>query len=200
LADPIKQFVIEPLFEFKPAGIDLSFTNSALWMVFAVAVSSLFFMIASRKRAMVPDRLQSAGEIMYEFVANMVRENIGSRGKQYFPFIFSLFMFVLMGNLLGLIPTSFTFTSHLVVNAILAFLIFFMVIVFGFINHGTHFFDLFAPPGVPFVLKILLVPIEILSFIIRPITLSVRLFANMMAGHLVVCRGEFCDFCFRAIG
>lgn len=186
MADPVKQFVIQPIIPFEIAGIDLSFTNSSLWMTFAILASTTFFFAAINKKAIVPGRMQAMAEIMYEFVANMIRENTGAKGRQYFGFIFTLFLVVLMGNVLGLIPYSFTFTSHIIVTFALAFTVFMVVTVFGFINHGSHFLSLFSPPGIPFALKFLIIPIELLSFMIRPVTLSVRLFANMMAGHLML--------------
>jgi F-type H+-transporting ATPase subunit a len=186
VANPIDQFVIHPIAEFKIGGFDLSFTNSSLWMTIGAIISVSFLSIAMRRSALVPGRLQMAAEILYEFVGKMVSENIGKYGKHYFPFIFTLFMFILMGNALGLIPHSFTYTSHLIVTATLALLVFFMVIGFGIYNHGLHFFSLFMPPGVPLWLGVFILPIELMSFFVRPLTLSVRLFANMMAGHIVL--------------
>jgi F-type H+-transporting ATPase subunit a len=186
VAGPIKQFEISPIAPLHIGGFDVSFTNSALWMVIALVVSSSFLILATRQRAMVPGRLQLMAELLYEFVANMVRENVGPQGRKYFPFVFTIFVFVLMGNMLGMIPYSFTFTSHIAVTAVLALFVFLAVTIFGIFNHGLHFFSLFSPPGVPFLLKLLVVPVEILSFIIRPVTLSVRLAANMIAGHMVL--------------
>lgn len=186
MADPIHQFEIVPIVPFEVAGFDLSFTNSALWMVIGALTSATFLILASRKKAMVPGRLQMTAEILYEFVAGMIRENTGPKGRQFFPLIFTIFLIVLMGNVLGLLPYSFTYTSHIIVNFVLAALIFLMVTVFGIMNHGLHFFSLFAPKGVPFILQFLVVPIELLSFLIRPITLSARLFFNMVAGHLML--------------
>jgi F-type H+-transporting ATPase subunit a len=186
VADPLHQFVVTPIVDMNIAGVDVSFTNSALWMVIAGVVSTLFLSLAMRKPAMVPGRMQVMAEMLYSFIANMIRENIGTKGMQYFPLIFTLFMVVLMGNLLGLIPYSFTYTSHLIVTVALAFLVFLTVIIFGIAKHGTHFFSIFMPPGVPLWLVPLILPLEIISFLIRPITLSVRLFANMMAGHLML--------------
>ncbi len=186
MAGPVDQFVIKPIIDLNVGGYDLSFTNSSLWMMVAVVSMSLFFSIATRKKAIIPGRLQVVAESFYEFVANMIRENTGADGRQYFPMIFTLFIVVLMGNVLGLIPGSFTFTSHIIVTLALAMMIFFAVTIFGFINHGTKFLSLFSPAGVPFALKLIVVPIELLSFLIRPITLAVRLFANMMAGHLML--------------
>lgn len=188
MADPIKQFVITPLHEspLMVGGMDLSFTNSSLWMVLSIVVSIVLIGIGARKKSLVPGRMQALSEIAYEFVADMVKENIGSKGRQYFPFVFSIFMFVLMGNVLGLIPWSFTITSHIIVTGILAVLVFVAVTIFGLVNHGAQFFTLFAPAGTPWPLLLLIVPLELISFMIRPVTLSVRLFANMMAGHLMV--------------
>ena len=186
MADPIHQFVITPIIPFEAGGLDLSFTNSSLWMAIAVISSITFLSIAMRDKAMVPGRLQMSAEMIYQFVANMVRENVGSKGREYFPLVFTLFMVVLMGNMLGMIPYSFTYTSHLIVTAALALVIFLTVLIIGIVRHGLHFFKLFVPPGAPLWLFPLIIPIEILSFLVRPVTLSVRLFANMMAGHLVL--------------
>jgi F-type H+-transporting ATPase subunit a len=134
----------------------------------------------------VPGRTQVFAESMYEFIAGMVRDNIGSKGREFFPLIFTIFIVVLMGNMLGMIPYSFTYTSHIAVTMGLALSIFIFVTILGFVKHGTHFFSLFCPAGVPWALKPLIIPIEILSYLIRPVTLSVRLFANMMAGHLML--------------
>ena len=186
MADPIHQFVITPIIPFEFSGIDLSFTNSSLWMVIGAVLSSTFLIIASNKKAIVPGRIQATAEMLYEFIAGMIRDNTGPDGRKYFPLIFTIFVIVLMGNVLGLLPYSFTYTSHIIVTFALAFVIFIAVTILGFVNHGTHFLSLFAPPGVPLLLQVLIVPIEILSFLIRPITLSVRLFANMVAGHLML--------------
>lgn len=186
MADPIHQFTIVPLIPLHVGGVDLSFTNSSLWMMVAVVVSSVVLSMATRRKSLVPGRLQVMSEILYEFVANMIRENIGSGGRQYFPLIFTLFMIVLMGNLLGMIPYSFTYTSHIIVTMALALLIFFMVLVIGVVKHGLPFFSFLIPPGVPVWLFPLIIPIELISFLVRPVTLSVRLFANMMAGHLML--------------
>lgn len=186
MADPIHQFVITPIMPLEIGGLNLAFTNSALWMTIGAALATGFFYAAINNRQIVPGRLQAFAEIFYEFVAGMIRENTGEHGKQYFPFIFTLFIVVLMGNVLGLIPYSFTYTSHIIVTGILAVAVFLAVTFFGFFNHGLHFLSLFSPPGIPLLLKFLIVPIELLSFVIRPVTLSVRLFANMMAGHLML--------------
>ncbi|WP_435641713.1 F0F1 ATP synthase subunit A [Micavibrio aeruginosavorus] len=186
MADPLHQFVVTPIIPIEIGGIDLSFTNSSLWMVIGAVLSTVFLTMSMKRKSLVPSRAQAMAEMMYEFIAGMVRENIGTAGRQYFPLIFTLFMVVLMGNLLGLVPYSFTYTSHLIVTAALALVIFFTVLVLGVARHGMHFFSLFVPPGVPVWLFPLIIPIELISFLIRPVTLSVRLFANMMAGHLML--------------
>lgn len=186
MADPTHQFVITPLLPLEVAGVDISFTNSAAWMALAAALSVWFLTAASGKGDLVPGRLQMAGEMLYTFIAGMIRENIGPRGREYFPLVFTVFVVVLLGNALGLIPWSFTYTSHIIVTGALALLVFFTVTIIGIARHGAAFFSLFVPPGVPWYLQFLVVPIEALSFLIRPVTLSVRLFINMMAGHLIL--------------
>jgi len=186
VADPIKQFVVKTIVPLEIGGADVSFTNSAMWMVAGVLLSTFFLTYFMRRKSLVPDRGQVIAEMLYEFVANMIRENIGSKGRQYFPLIFSLFIIVLMGNLLGMIPYSFTYTSHIIVTMALALMVFFIVIVVGVIRNGFQFFTLFVPPGVPLWLCPIIVPLEIMSFLARPVTLAVRLFANMMAGHLIL--------------
>lgn len=186
MANPLHQFEITPIVPLHIGGLDLSFTNSSLWMVASVLVAIAFMSLAGRKNALIPGRLQAMAEISYEFIANMVRENIGSHGRQYFPLIFTVFMMVFLGNALGMIPYSFTFTSHIVVTAALALMIFLMVCVLGLVRHGLHFFSIFLPPGVPLLMAPLIIAIEVISFLIRPVTLSVRLFANMMAGHILM--------------
>ena len=186
MANPIKQFEIQPLVPLNVGSFDISFTNSSLWMAIAVIVSTVIFTMAMRRKALVPGRMQMFAETIYSFVANMIRENIGPKGRQYFPLIFTLFMIVLLGNVLGLVPYSFTYTSHIAVTAALAFMIFILVLIVGLAKHGLHFFSLFLPAGVPWWLVPLILPIEIMSFLTRPITLSVRLFANMIAGHIML--------------
>jgi len=185
--DPTHQFVIQPILDIEPVmGMDLSYTNSSLWMTIGAVLSILFLVFSTRNKELVPGRAQAVSEMLYEFVASMVRDNVGSKGRQYFPLIFTIFMIVLMGNVLGLLPYSFTYTSHIIVTFALALTIFITVTIFGFVNHGLHFLSLFSPPGVPLALQFLIVPIELLSFLIRPVTLALRLFANMMAGHLML--------------
>ncbi|MCB1591640.1 MAG: F0F1 ATP synthase subunit A [Alphaproteobacteria bacterium] len=186
MANPIHQFEIIEYVRLPVQAVDLSFTNSSLAMVLGAVISTAFMTSAMRRRAIVPGRLQMSAELLYEFVGKMVKTNIGKKGRIYLPFIFTLLIFVLMGNLLGLVPYMFTYTSHLIVTGALALLVFFAVIGFGLYNHGTHFFSLFLPPNVPWWLVAFIIPIEIISFFVRPLTLSVRLFANMMAGHIVL--------------
>lgn len=185
-AGPMEQFEIKPLVNLNLGGYDVSYTNSALFMTLAVICTFVLFWAATRKRTMVPSRIQSIGEIMFEFVAGMVKENVGKEGMKYFPFIFTLFVFILFGNVLGLLPYSFTFTSHIVVNAALAVFIFIAVTIIGFATHGLHYLRLFCPAGTPLPVAIVLVPIEIMSYFIRPVSLSLRLFANMLAGHVLL--------------
>ena len=183
---PLEQFTIERIVPLHIGGLDVSFTNSALFMTIAVLVITLLTVVATRRAALVPGRLQSLAELSYEFVADMVDTNAGHGAEPFFPFIFTLFMFILVSNLLGLIPYSFTVTSHIIVTFALALLVFVGVTIVGLAKHGTHFFRLFVPSGVPAVLLLLLVPIELLSYFIRPFTLSIRLFANMLAGHTML--------------
>ncbi|MFN4088338.1 MAG: F0F1 ATP synthase subunit A [Alphaproteobacteria bacterium] len=186
MAGPLEQFQIKPIVPIEVAGIDLSFTNSALWMALAVASATFFIAGGMQRRAAVPGRWQAAAEMTYEFIAHMVRDNVGNEGRKYFPFVFSLFMFVLFGNLLGMIPYSFTFTSHIIVTFGLAMTVFITVTLIGLMRHGLHFFSLFMPKGVPIWLAPIIIPIELISYLSRPISLSVRLFANMMAGHTML--------------
>ena len=184
--DPMHQFEIQPLVKLDLFGIDASFTNASLWMVIAVVLVTGLTIWGMSGRALVPGRLQSVAELSYEFVASMVRENVGSAGQRYFPFIFTLFMFVLAANMLGMVPYSFAVTSHIIITFALAAFIFIAVTVIGFITHGLGFLRFFVPAGVPSFMLVLLVPIEIISYLTRPMSLSVRLFANMMAGHTML--------------
>lgn len=184
--DPIHQFHITKLIPIEIGGYDLSFTNSSAFMVATVVAASAFLFLTTSSRGLVPSRLQSISEMSYEFVASMLRDAAGSQGMKFFPFVFSLFMFVLVANLLGLFPYFFTVTSHIIVTFMLALLVIGTVIVYGFMKNGLGFFKLFVPQGVPGILLPLVVLIEIISFLSRPISLSVRLFANMLAGHITL--------------
>lgn len=183
---PMEQFVIKPLINLELGGANISYTNSAFLMTLAVLATFAMFWVATRHRTMVPSRWQSIAELTYEFVGGMVKDNAGVEGMRYFPFIFTLFMFILFGNLLGMLPYSFTFTSHIIVNAALAMFIFLAVTVIGFARHGMHYFSLLCPPGTPLPVAFILVPIELMSYFIRPVSLSLRLFANMLAGHVLL--------------
>jgi len=184
--NPLHQFEIYPLIPLKINGIDISFTNSSLFMVVAIVVTTLFLVGGMMRFQMVPGRWQSMTEMSYEFIANLIDETVGLKGQKYFPFIFTIFMFILMGNLIGMIPYNFTFTSHIIVTFGLAMIAFSTTVIVGFVRHGFRYFTLFIPKGVPIYLLPLIVPIEILSYLSRPISLSIRLFANMMAGHTML--------------
>ncbi|MBT5666468.1 MAG: F0F1 ATP synthase subunit A [Rhodospirillaceae bacterium] len=186
MASPLQQFEIKPIIPIELGGADVSFTNSSLFMVISLVAISAFMILGMRRGAIVPGRWQCATEMAYEFIANMLRDTVGQEGRKYFPFVFTVFMFVLFGNLLGMVPYSFTFTSHIVVTFALAFIIFVGVTILGFVKHGLHFFSFFVPPGTPLPMYPLLIPIEVISYLSRPISLSVRLFANMLAGHTLL--------------
>lgn len=185
--DPIHQFQIVNLFSVGKIGdAEIFFTNSALMMLLAVVLLTAFLVVGTAGARPVPGRLQSAAELTYEFVATMLRSTGGSEGMRFFPFVFTIFMFVLLLNMFGLIPYAFTVTSHIVITAVLALTVFFTVLIYGLMRHGLHFFNLFVPKGVPIYILPMIVAIEILSFISRPISHSVRLFANMLAGHIAL--------------
>lgn len=186
MASPLKQFEVSPIVPLEVAGYDVSFTNSSLWMCLAVAAISVLFIAGTRKKALIPGRLQALTEMSYDFIAKMMKENVGSEGRPYFPFIYSLFMFILFGNLMGMIPYSFTFTSHIIVTFALAFLVFLGVTIIAICKHGIKFLTYFMPQGVSLFMAPLLVPIELLSYFTRPVSLAIRLFANMMAGHTML--------------
>jgi F-type H+-transporting ATPase subunit a len=185
--DPIHQFQIVNLFPIGTfGGTEIAFTNSALFMLIAVLGLTLFLIGGTAGGRVEPSRLQSAAELTYEFVATMLRSTAGQEGMRFFPFVFTIFMFVLTLNMFGLIPYAFTVTSHIIITAALALTVFFTVLIYGLMRHGLHFFNLFVPKGVPIYILPMIVAIEILSFISRPISHSVRLFANMLAGHIAL--------------
>jgi F-type H+-transporting ATPase subunit a len=185
--NPLHQFTVERLIPIHIGGIDASYTNAALVMSVAVVLITAFVMLTMRNAALVPGRWQSVTEMFYEFVAhNLVDDSAGHGARPFLPFVFTLFAFILLGNLLGLVPYGFVFTGQIIVCFALAAVVFIGVTIVGFIKHGVRFLMLFVPHGVPKVLLILLVPIEVLSYFIRPFTLSIRLFANMMAGHTML--------------
>jgi len=182
--DPIHQFQITKIVPFGDGGF--AFTNSALFMVLAVGLILAFLILSTGRRAIVPTRAQLMSEMLYEFVANMVRSSAGTAGMKFFPFVFSLFMFVLVANLFGMIPFFFTVTSHIIITFALAALVFAVVIIYGFWKNGLKFLKLFVPSGIPMYILPLVVLIEFVSFLSRPISLSVRLFANILAGHITL--------------
>ena len=185
--DPIHQFNINNWFTIAKVGArDIAFTNSALFMLIAVVGIAVLMLGFTRSRALVPGRLQSLAEMSYEFVADTLRSSTGEAGMKFFPFVFTIFMFVLFVNVIGVVPYSFTVTSHIIVTAALALLVFFTVIVYGFWKNGMRFFKLFVPSGVPGYILPFVVAIEVLSFLSRPVSHSVRLFANMLAGHITL--------------
>jgi F-type H+-transporting ATPase subunit a len=185
--DPIKQFVVK---SFGPKiqvfGNDISFTNVSLFMVIVLGLIWLVMVHGTSKRSVVPGRLQAAAEMLYEFMADTVRSTTGKEGLKFLPLVFSLFIFVLFCNLIGLIPGTYTVTSQIVVTFVFAMIVIGTVLIYGIVKHGTHFFGLFVPSGVPGWLLPFITLIEVISFISRPISLSMRLFANMLAGHIAL--------------
>ena len=187
MADPIHQFEIHNLVTLgHVGGHEIAFTNSALYMAVIVGGISALLLGASAPRALVPGRMQSVAELSYEFVATTIQSTAGKAGMKFFPFVFTIFMFVLVANVIGLIPYTFTVTSHIIITAALALLVFFTVLVYGFWKNGLGFFKLFVPSGIPIFILPLIVAIEVLSFVSRPVSHSIRLFANMLAGHITL--------------
>ncbi len=184
--DPIHQFHITDLIPIEVGGYDFSFTNSSLFMVATVAIAGGFLYLTTASRGLVPSRMQSVSEMSYEFVANMLRESAGTGGMRFFPLVFSLFMFILVANMLGMFPYFFTVTAQIIVTFALAMLVISTVVIYGFWKHGLKFLGLFVPQGVPGILVPLVVVIEFVSFLSRPISHSVRLFAVMLAGHIAL--------------
>jgi F-type H+-transporting ATPase subunit a len=186
-ADPIHQFEIHKIFSLGTyGGHEIAFTNSSLYMVIAVLLIALLLVGATAGRSLVPGRMQSLAELSYEFVATTIRSTAGSEGMKFFPLVFSLFMFILVANIVGLIPYTFTITSHIIITVSLAMVVFLTVVIYGFAKNGLHFFKLFVPSGIPIFILPLVVFIEVFSFFLRPISHSVRLFANMLAGHIAL--------------
>ena len=184
--DPIHQFALHPVVSILVGGHDVSLTNSGLYMLLAVALTCLLVAIGARGGSGVPGRLQAMAEMAYEFIAGMVRSAAGESGMRFFPLVFAIFFFVLVTNLLGFFPYTFSVTSQIIITAALALMVFLTVVVIGIKEHGLHFFKLFVPPGVPIYILPLVVAIEIISFLSRPVSHSVRLFANMLAGHITL--------------
>lgn len=183
---PLAQFEVKTWFPINVAELDVSFTNASFFMSLVVAGVTLFIVGGMRNASLVPGRWQSMVEIAYDFVSSMLTDTVGKQAHVYFPFVFTLFMFILFANLIGMIPGSFTVTSHIIITLAFAAVVFIGVTIIGFINNGVRFLKLFVPSGVPVGLALVLVPIELLSYLVRPMSLSVRLFANMMAGHTML--------------
>jgi F-type H+-transporting ATPase subunit a len=185
--NPMHQFNVYRIGpEVKIAGIDISFTNSSLFMLLSAGAICIFLLLGTREKKLIPGKIQLVAEMFYNFIAKMISDTAGSKAKPYFPFIFSLFMFVLFCNMIGMFPYSFTVTSHIIVTLIMAMFIFVAVTIIGFIKHGFKYLKIFVPSGVPVLLLPLITVIEIISYLSRPVSLSVRLFANMMAGHTML--------------
>jgi F-type H+-transporting ATPase subunit a len=194
-AGPMEQFEILPIVNLNFGSVDISFTNSALWMVIGTGAIIFFFFTATRRASIIPGRIQSLAEVFYEFVADLVRDTIGAEGRKFFPYVFTLFIFILVMNLFGLLPSvpgiahefhTFTPTSHLIVTLALAMLTITIVIVYGFWKNGLKFLKLFWPSGLPWPMYALIPAIELISFLSRPLSLAIRLFANMFAGHIIL--------------
>jgi len=183
---PLEQFEINSYLDINVGNYDLSITNSSITMLITVTIIIMFLTLTVNTRSIIPGRLQLISELSYNFIAQLLKDTVGNEGKQYFPFVFTLFMFVLIGNMVGMFPYSFTFTSHIIVTFVLATIVFIGVTILGLIKHRLHFFTLFIIPGLPWYMLPLLLPIEIISYLSRPISLSVRLFANMLAGHTLL--------------
>jgi F-type H+-transporting ATPase subunit a len=192
--EPIHQFKITEIFNIGTfggdgtagSGVNIAFTNSALFMVLTVGLIAAFLILGTNRRAIIPGRVQLMGEMSYEFIANMVRNTAGHDGMKFFPLVFSLFMFILVANLFGMFPYFFTVTSHLIVTVAMALIVFLTVVIYGFYKNGLKFFKLFVPSGIPLAVLFIVVPIEIISFLSRPISHSLRLFGNILAGHIVL--------------
>ena len=186
MANPLEQFEVKTLIPLRIGNVDVSFTNSSLFMVLAVVVSTLFFALCLRKRAIVPSTAQTIPEGIYGFIRGLIKENIGDEGLKYFPFIFSIFLFVIFGNILGLFPYSFTFTSHLAAVGGLACIALLFNIAVGISKKKWGYWRTFMPKGIPMVLAPLIIPIEVISFLSKPFSLTVRLVANMTVGHIML--------------
>ena len=187
MEDPIHQFEIINYFSLGKIGsVNFAFTNSALYMGIAVGLTAALMLGATAGRQLVPGRMQSIAELVFEFVENMIRNSIGEGGMRFFPLVFSLFMFLLVSNLVGLVPYNFTVASHIIITVALALLVFFTVLIYGFWRNGLRFFNVFVPKGVPGYVLPAIVFIEVFSFLVRPLSHSVRLFANMLAGHITL--------------
>jgi len=184
--NPLDQFKLEKILDLKLFGYDVSITNSSIYMVIVGIFIVTYFAIAFRKQSLVPGRMQLSGEVIYNMVADMLQKNSGAKGKKFIPFIFTLFLFIMMCNLFGMIPYAFTVTSHISITLALAMMVFLTVTLVGIFLHGLHFFSLFLPKGTPWWLAPLMILIEVFTYLARPMTLSLRLAANMIAGHVLL--------------
>ncbi len=185
--NPMHQFNVYKIGpEIKINGVDLSFTNSSLFMLLSAVFIFLFLLFGTRRKKIIPGKIQLISEMLYDFITKMINDTAGKKAKPYFPFIFSLFIFVLFCNMIGMLPYSFTVTSHIIVTLAFAMFIFIGVTILGFVIHGFKYLKIFVPSGVPIVLLPIIMIIEIISYLSRPVSLSVRLFANMMAGHTML--------------
>jgi F-type H+-transporting ATPase subunit a len=183
---PIHQFEIHPILPLSIGGVDVSLTNSGLFMLIAMVCATLFMTVGMGKKALVPGRGQASVEMVYKSMASMIGDAAGEHSKPYFPFIFSVFIFILFANLVGMFPWTFTVTSHIFVTFLLALTVFLVVTVIGFVKHGFRFLSLFVPHGTPLVLAPIIFVLELFSYFVRPFSLAIRLFANMLAGHIIL--------------
>jgi F-type H+-transporting ATPase subunit a len=183
---PLEQFEIVKMFDFELFGYDLMFTNSSLWLFISVMAATIFVVGGMSRATIVPGRWQLMVEMVYEFIANMLNETVGPEARKFFPFVFTLFMFIFFVNVSGMIPGSFTPTSHIAVTAGMAIFVFLSITILGFMKNGLGFLKLFVPSGIPLAIAPLMIVIELISYLVRPMSLSVRLFANMTAGHIML--------------
>ena len=187
MANPMHQFQVHKIGpKIEISGIDLSFTNASLFMLFSGITITLILFLGTREKKLIPGKMQLMSEMLYSFISKMISDTAGKKAKPYFPFIFSLFIFILACNMIGMLPYSFTVTSHIIVTLTFALFIFVGVTILGFITHGFKYLKIFVPSGVPLILLPIISVIEIISYLSRPVSLSVRLFANMMAGHTML--------------
>ena len=186
MSNPLQQFSLHRIIPIEFAGYDISFTNSSLFMIIAVSLACIILLVTSKKKLIIPSKTQAFAEIFYDFISSMVSVNLGKKGEKFLPLILSIFLFILFSNLIGILPYAFTTTSHIIVNFVLAMIIFTVIILTGLILHGFKFFSLFLPKGTPWWLVPLMIIIEIFSFLAKPFSLSLRLTANMIAGHVLL--------------
>lgn len=184
--NPLEQFTIKKLIVIKLFGLDISFTNSSAYMVAAAVLALSYFYLALKKQEIIPSRLQISAEMVYIMITDMLEQNVGEKGRRFIPLIFTLFIFILLCNLLGMFPYSFTVTSHILITFALATIIFLLITIVGFITHGLHFLSLFLPKNIPLWLAPLMIILELFAYLAKPISLSLRLAANMMAGHILL--------------